>query len=194
MVDVVLFHHVQGLTPGVRALAAALAGTEHTVHTPDLYGGRTFATLADGLARARSLDAPTLRREVDALVDALPGPLVHAGISWGVLHAQRLAQTRPGALGALLLEACLPVGEDGFGPWPAGLPVQVHGVEDDESFAGDGDLAAARDLAERVGPQHAQVFTYPGCDHLVLDASLPTHDPGTTALVVQRARDLLARL
>ena len=193
MTDVVLFHHVQGLTPGVRALAAELAGDEHTVHTPDLYDGRTFTSLEEGIAHVKSLDADATRRAVDSIVAALPQPLVFAGISWGVTHAQRLAQTRSGARGALLFEACFPLGEDGFGPWPTGVPIQVHGMDDDEFFAHEGDLEAARDLVAVTGPQLGEVFTYRGSGHLFVDDSLPSYDPSAAALAIGRGRAFLNR-
>jgi len=193
MTDVVLVHHVQGLTPGVRAFAAALAGAEHTVTTPDLFGGRTFATLDEGLAFARTLDDTAVGRAVDDVVATLPAGFVVAGVSWGVTSAQRLAQTRPGVRGALLFEACYPLGPDGFGAWPDGLPVQVHGRDGDEFFALAGDLDAARELAAAAGPGRGEVFTYPGDAHLFVDSSLPTFDPAAAALAVERARELLAR-
>jgi dienelactone hydrolase len=194
MADVVLFHHIQGLTPGVRALAARLAGQEHTVHTPDLYAGRTFDSIQDGFAFRRTLDAEAVDRLVDDLVTALSGPLVFAGLSWGVSHAQRLAQTRPESLGALLFEACFPAGDDGFGPWPDGLPVQVHGMDRDEFFALEGDLEAAREIAALAGPGRGEVFTYPGDRHLFLDDSLPAYDSAAAALAVTRGREFLGRL
>ena len=194
MTDVVLFHHIQGLTPGVRAFAAELAGDEHTVHTPDLYDGRTFDSIEEGFAYMKSLDADAVQRAVDDAVAALPRPLVFAGISWGVAHAQRLAQTRPGARGALLFEACFPVGEGGFGPWPQGVPVQVHGMDDDEFFAHEGDLTAARDLVALAGPELGEVFTYSGSRHLFIDSSLPSYHPSAATLAVKRSRTLLNRV
>jgi dienelactone hydrolase len=105
MTDMVLFHHVQGLTPGLRDLAARLSDDEHVVHLPDLYGGRTFDTLQEGFAYMKSLDDAEVDRAVDAAVAGLAKGLVYGGVSWGVAHAQRLAQTRPGAGGGdLLLE------------------------------------------------------------------------------------------
>ncbi|MEJ5913877.1 dienelactone hydrolase family protein [Pseudokineococcus sp. 1T1Z-3] len=192
MAVVVLFHHVLGRTPGVRELAAALAGEEHTVHTPDLYDGRTFGSVEEGFAHLQTLDRDALARQADDVADGLAGPVVFAGISWGVFFAQRLAQTRPAAAGALLLEACLPVGDDGFGPWPVALPVQVHGMDADEYFAHEGDVDAARALVAQA--QDGEVFTYPGGAHLFLDSSLPSSDPAATATVVGRARELLARV
>ena len=132
MADVVLFHHIQGLTPGVRALAARWRAGGHTVHTPDLYGGRTFSSIEDGATYSSGVGRPDLAALADEAVAGLPAGLVYAGISSGVMQAQRLAQTRPGAAGAVLLESCLPVsGEWAIGPWPDGVPVQVHGMDAD---------------------------------------------------------------
>ncbi len=49
MTEIVLFHHAQGLTPGIDAFADELRRAGHTVHTPDLYDGHTFDTLEEGL-------------------------------------------------------------------------------------------------------------------------------------------------
>ena len=195
MTQVVLFHHVQGLTGGVRALADGLRSGGHTVHTPDLFGGRTAASVEEGFRLKRTIGEEVLGRRVeDALAD-LPDEVVYAGISSGVMTAQRLAQTRPGALGALLYEACVPVtGEWAFGPWPEGVPVQVHGMERDPFFGLEGDLDAARALVESVGPELGELFVYPGDQHLFTDSSLPSYDAGATALVLERSRALLDRV
>lgn len=195
MADVLLFHHVLGLTDGVREFADALAGERHRVHTPDLYGGRLADTLEDGFAIKNEIGDDTLDALVAEALGDLPSALVYAGISLGVMSAQRLAQTRPDARGALLYEACIPVtGEWAFGPWPDGLPVQVHGMDDDEFFAHEGDLAAARELVEAARPGVGEVFTYPGDRHLFVDSSLPGYDADATALVIDRSRALLDRL
>ena len=124
-----------------------------------------------------------------------PTGLVYAGFSFGVGTAQRLAQTRPGARGALLYEACIPItGEWAFGPWPDGVPVQIHGMDEDPFFALEGDLDAARELVETVGPELAELFVYPGDQHLFTDSSLPSYDADATALVVQRSREFLDRV
>ena len=113
----------------------------------------------------------------------------------GVIPAQRFAQTRPGAQGALLYEACVPVsGEWAFGPWPDGVPVQVHGMDDDEFFAHEGDLDAARELVETIGSDLGAVYTYPGSAHLFLDDSLPSYDAASADLVVERSLEFLARI
>jgi len=194
MAEVVLFHHVQGMTDGVRAFAEALRAGGHTVHTPDLFDGTRPDTIEDGVAHAQSLGDEVTAR-ADRAVAELPEGLVYAGFSFGAAEAQRLAQTRPGARGVLLYESCVPItGEWAFGPWPTRLPVQVHGMEQDPFFALEGDLDAARELVGTVGPELAQLFVYPGDRHLFTDSSLPSYDADATALVVQRSRELLDRV
>ncbi len=195
MAEVVLFHHVQGLTEGVRAFAEALRAGGHTVHTPDLYDGKQLSTVEDGLAHARELGDEVLEERTRQALEELPEGLVYAGVSFGVGTAQRLAQTRPGARGALLYEACLPVsGEWAVGPWPEGLPVQVHGMDRDPFFGLEGDLDAARELVATAGPETAELFVYPGDRHLFTDSSLPSYDADATALVIERSRAFLDRL
>lgn len=193
MAEVLLFHHVQGLTAGVAAFADALRSAGHTVHTPDLFEGRTFATIAEGMAHAQHELTPGVDLIADATAAALPRELVYAGFSFGAMPAQRLAQTRPGAQGALLFESCIPItGEWAFGPWPHGVPVQIHGMDADPVFGGDGDLDAARELVSMV--PEAELFLYPGDQHLFADRSLPGYDAGATDLLVQRVLDFLGRV
>jgi dienelactone hydrolase len=195
MADVLLLHHVQGLTDGVRAFAEQLRAGGHTVHTPDLFDGARPATVDDGVAHVRSIGSQVLQERADRLVAELPAALVYAGFSWGAGMAQQFAQTRPGAVGALLYESCMPItGEWAVGPWPDGVPVQIHGMDKDPFFALEGDIDAARELVETVGPDLAELFVYPGDRHLFADSSLPSYDPDATALVVQRSRALLDRV
>lgn len=195
MAEVVLFHHVQGLTEGVRAFADALRAGGHTVHTPDLFAGELPAAVEAGLELAAGIGTASLRERVDRALAGLPDGLVYAGVSWGVPTAQRLAQTRPGARGALLYEACLPItGEWAFGPWPDGVPVQIHGMDRDPFFALEGDLDAARELVATIGPERGELFVYPGDRHLFTDSSLPSFDADATARVIRHSRLFLDRV
>ena len=189
MAEVVLFHHAQGLTPGVAAFADELRRAGHTVHTPDLFDGRTFASIEQGMEYAEQIGFPgeVIGRGVRA-VEGLPAELVYAGFSLGVLPAQMLAQTRPGARGALLFYSCVPVSAFGSG-WPAGVPAQVHGMDADPIFVGEGDVDAARELVEQA--EDAELFLYPGDQHYFADSSLPSYDPEATALLVGRVLDFL---
>ncbi|WP_344191763.1 dienelactone hydrolase family protein [Pedococcus aerophilus] len=192
MAEVVVFHHVQGLTPGVQAFAEQLRAAGHTVHTPDLFDGATFATIEEGMAHARSVGFGTVLERGVAIAEDLSPELVYAGFSMGAMPAQKLAQTRAGARGALLLHGCIPVSE--FGErWPDGVPVQVHGMEADPFFAEEGgDLDAARELA--ASTDQAEVFLYPGEEHLFTDSSLPAYDAAATALLMERTLAFLDRV
>jgi dienelactone hydrolase len=195
MAEVVLFHHVQGLTDGVRAFAEELSAGGHTVHTPDLFDGERPATIDDGIALVQGIEDEVLSERIGRAMAGLPEDLVYAGFSFGVAIAQRFAQTRPGARGALLYESCLPLtGEWAIGPWPDGVPVQIHGMDQDPFFALEGDLDAARELVAMVGPGLAELFVYPGDRHLFTDSSLPSYDADAAGLVVQRSRELLGRV
>ena len=189
MAEVVLFHHAQGLTPGVIAFADELRRAGHTVHTPDLFEGRTFDSIDEGMRHAEEIGFPgeVIGRGAQA-VEGLPGELVYAGFSLGVLPAQMLAQTRPGARGALLFYSCVPVSEFGSA-WPDGVPAQVHGMDADPIFVGEGDIDAARELVEQA--KDAELFLYPGDQHYFADSSLPSYDPEATALLVRRVLDFL---
>lgn len=192
MAEIVLYHHVQGLTPGVVAFADELRHAGHTVHTPDLFGGRTFATIDDGMAHAREVGfGVLLERGVTAAEDLSSSGVVYAGFSLGVMPAQQLAQTRPDARGALLFHACLPVSE--FGErWPDGIPVQVHGMDADPFFAEEGgDLDAAQQLVAKT--DLAELFLYPGNEHLFADSSLPSYDPAAADLLMQRVLRFLGK-
>jgi dienelactone hydrolase len=187
MAEVLLFHHIQGLTDGVRAFADDLRRGGHTVHTPDLFDGRTFTTLEEGFGFARDRGLDAIRERGVAAAGELPSGLVYAGFSFGVMIAQQLAQNRPGARGALLMYSCIPVAEFGDA-WPEGVPVQIHGKEGDEFF--DEDLPAARELAGSAAA--AELFLYPGDQHLFADSSLDAYDAEAAALLMERVRAFLA--
>lgn len=190
LTDVVLFHHAQGLTPGVQRFADDLGRPGHRVTVPDLFEGKTFATLDAGMAYVEEVGFGAILERGRLAVDGMPQALVYAGFSLGVLPAQMLAQTRPGAKGALFAHACIPISQFG-GRWPPGVPVQVHAMEADPYFVDEGDLEAARALVEST--DEAELFLYPGDEHLFADESLPSYDPAAATLLRQRALDFLGR-
>ncbi|HKY46538.1 MAG TPA: dienelactone hydrolase family protein [Acidimicrobiia bacterium] len=191
MAEILLFHHVQGLTPGVSAFADQLRAAGHTVHTPDLFDGRTFPTLEEGMSHAGAIGFGTILDRGVAAAESLGTDLVYAGFSMGVMAAQKLAQSRAGARGALFFYSCLPVTEFGT-EWPAGVPVQVHGMDADPFFAEEGDLDAARALADST--EEAELFLYPGSVHLFADSSLPSYDPAASELLTRRVIEFLSKL
>ena len=190
MAEVLLFHHAQGQTPGFHAFAEELRQAGHTVHTPDLYAGRTFDTLEAGIAHAKETGFGNLLEAGVRAADALPNELVYAGFSLGVMAAQKLAQTRPGARGALLCYSCIPASEFGAA-WPEGVPVQIHGMDADPIFVDEGDLDAAREIV--ASTRNAELFLYPGDQHYFADSSLPSYDPAATALLTKRVLEFLKR-
>lgn len=191
MAEVLLFHHAHGLTAGVREFADRLRTAGHTVHVPDLYEGRVFDTLEAGLAYVREAGFGAMFERGRAAAEELPSELVYAGFSLGVMPAQMLAQTRPGAKGALFFHACAPTSEFG-GEWPQGVPVQIHGMDADEFFAEEGDLDAARALVEAA--PDGELFLYAGKQHLFADRSLPSYDEQAATLLTDRTLEFLDRI
>lgn len=189
MAEVLLFHHSRGQTAGFLAFADELRQAGHIVHTPDLFDGRTFESIDDGMAHIRGVGFDHLVERGARVADDLPAKLVYAGFSFGVMTAQKLAQTRAGARGALLFESCAP--PDYFGsPWPVDLPVQIHGMDADPFFVGEGDIEYAREIV--ASAKHAELFLYPGDQHLFADSSLPSYDAEAAALLRRRVLDFLA--
>ena len=187
MTEILLFHHAQGLTAGVVSLAARFQVAGHVVHTPDLYDGQTFSDLDEGVAHARSIGFDVLVERGVRLAEDLPADLVYAGMSMGAMPAQTLAQTRPGARGLLVLHSAVSPADLG-GEWPAGLPMQIHTMVDDDW----GDADVARQLDEEL--PDAEVFLYEGDRHLFTDDSLDAYDAEAAAQVEQRALAFLERI
>ena len=193
MTEVLIFHHAQGLTPGITSFADDLRAAGHTVHVPDLFDGRTFRSIDEGMAFIKDQGFDALRERGVRTADGLPSELVYAGFSFGESIAQQLAQTRAGARGALLFYSCIPIsGEWAFGPWPEGVPVQIHGADNDPYFVDEGDIDAAREIVAKVAD--AELFLYPGDQHYFADSSLPSYDAEATALLMTRVLDFLARV
>jgi dienelactone hydrolase len=186
MAEVLLFHHALGQTAGFHEFADELRRAGHAVHIPDLFGGRTFPDIATGMAHVEEIGFDEIIARGERAAEALPVRLVYAGFSLGVLPAQKLAQTRPGAAGALFFYSCVPV--SAFGTWPPGVPVQVHAMADDQMFIEE-DLDAARELVETA--DDAELLLYPGSQHYFADSSLPSYDRGAAELLTQRVLDFL---
>lgn len=189
MTEVVLFHHAQGLTPGVADFADTLRDAGHIIHTPDLFDGRTFDSIEAGMAHIQDVGFEDLVARGIREAEAYSPDVVYSGFSFGVVAAQKLAQTRAGARGALLYYSCVPTSF--FGPWPAGLPVQIHGMDADPLFVEEGDLDAARALVAEV--EEAELFLYAGNQHYFADSSLPSYDPEAAAVLTRRTLDFLSR-
>ena len=190
MTEIVLFHHIQGLTPGVRAFADGLREAGHTVHTPDYFEGRTFDSIEEGAAHCREVGFDEMRRRGVRLAEDLPEDVVYGGFSLGVMAAQYLVQNRPGALGGLFYHGVIDPAE--FGAWPSGVPAQVHAMDADPEFIDAGDLEAATPFLD--SHDEVELFLYPGDGHLFTDSSLAAHDADATKLVLERSLELLDRV
>lgn len=190
MTDIVLFHHVLGLTDGVRSFADLLRAQGHTVRTPDLFEGRTFPTVDEGIGYAGSIGFDEVVRRGRTAAETLPRRVVFGGFSVGVMPAQQLFQTTPEALGALFLHAFIDPAQL-EGTWPGGKPAQVHGMDGDPFFTGDGDLEAAR--AVQAEHPELEVFLYPGGTHLFTDSSSADYDQAAAVQVLERASAFLSR-
>ena len=189
METVLLFHHALGPTDGFLGFADHLREAGHTVETPDLYEGKTFDNLDDGLAYVRQMGFDEFLRRGRQAAETMEPHLVYGGFSLGVLPAQSLAQTRPGAKGALLYHACFPPEEFG-GNWPRGLPAQIHMMRDDPF--GEEDLPAAEALARAA--DDVELFVYPGSGHLFADASAADYDAAAAGLLEERTLTFLDRI
>jgi dienelactone hydrolase len=183
MAEVLLFHHSQGLTHGVLEFAADLTKAGHVVHTPDLFEGRTFGSIPEGMAYVKSVGFGEIAARGVKVAETLTKELVYAGFSLGVVPAQQLAQTREGARGALFFDSALPIQE--FGSWPQGLPVQIHAMDKDEFYLEDADAAKA------LVAEGAELFLYDGDQHLFADSSLPSYDEQAAKLLTMRVLKFL---
>lgn len=190
MAEVLLFHHVMGLTPGVIAFADQLREAGHTVHTPDLFDGQVFESIDAGMGHLREIGFAEMLARGERAAEGLPAALVVAGFSLGVVPAQKLAQTRPGVVGALFFYSCVSVSEFGNG-WPAGVPVQIHAKDADPFFVDEGDIDAARALVAET--DDAELFLYAGEQHLFADSSVAGHDPEASAMLLKRVLSFLAK-
>ncbi len=187
MATVLLFHHALGLTEGLHSFAEVLSESGHVVHCPDLYDGRTFTDVNAGVAHAESIGFTNILAAGVEFAESLPGGLVYAGFSLGVLPAQKLAQTRPGGRGALLYHDVIP-GEFLDGAWPTALPVQIHVTESDPWADHSAVQALARDAED------SELFIYPGNAHLFADASSPEYDAAAAGLLLTRTLAFLDRV
>jgi dienelactone hydrolase len=184
MAELLLFHHALGLTAGCLSFVDELRAAGHVVHAPDLYGGKVFTDLIDGVAYAEQIGFETVLERGRFAAESLPNEIIYAGLSLGAMPAQMLAQTRPGAKGALLFHSCVPTSEFG-GPWPHDVPLQIHMMDADEwVLPPNEDLDAARRLDENVAG--AELFLYRGDRHLFADNSLSDYDESAASLLKQR--------
>ncbi|AHI01976.1 dienelactone hydrolase family protein [Kutzneria viridogrisea] len=193
MADIVLFHSILGLRPGVLAAADRFRTAGHTVHTPDLYEGAVFEDYRLAERKFEQLGVEGLLRRTEESVADLPEDLVYAGFSNGGASAAHLAATRPGALGALMLHSSLPLAMMRLPSWPASVPVQVHYGEGDPWRRQEWVDAMAADV--RASGAGYEYFSYPVNGHLFTDPTLPEeYHEESAELLFQRALAFVGEL
>ena len=186
--EVVLFHSVLGLRPGVRRWAERIRAAGHRVHVPDLYDGVVFDDIATGLRHVEALGGiPALVARSQAAVAELPQDLVYAGFSNGAASAELLAATRPGARGAILMHGALPADS-----WPAAVPLQIHCAAADPWVDWD-DIRALERVAREAGAE-VEVHSYPGSGHLFADDGDADYDERAAELMWERVSEFLKRV
>ncbi len=195
MTTILLFHSVLGPRLGVTDAAERLSAAGHTVHTPDLYRGEaSFDDYEPAMAYVRQLGYPELMARTMAAAEGLPSDIVYAGFSNGGASAELLAATRPGARGALLFHAAMPLAEFELSQWPGTVPVQVHYAKDDP-FRDDPEVIESFAAEVRRSGARYEFFDYPGSGHLFTDPSLDKeYDQASADLLWSRSLDFLARV
>lgn len=197
MAEVVVFHSVLGLRPGVLGAAERLRAAGHTVHTPDLFEGDVFDNIDDGMRNEETLGFREIARRTEEAVAGLPAGLVFAGFSMGIPYAERLTASRPGALGAVLMHGAVPVEEltEYFGVerWPEGVPVQVHYAVDDPWVEAEREVAPLGDAVRGAGAEFEE-YVYPGSAHLFADPDLTEYDHASAEAMWERVVSFLDRI
>ncbi|MFG3255646.1 dienelactone hydrolase family protein [Streptomyces sp. NPDC048172] len=195
MTEIVLFHSVLGIRAGITDAAARFRAAGHTVHTPDLYEGRSFDTYDEAFAFLASIGGiPELITRTQASVEHLPEDVVYAGFSNGGASVLLLTATRPGARGALLFHAAMPLTafEMDF-TWPHGVPAQVHYATGDPYREEAGITGLAAEVRAAGAP--FDQYDYEGTGHLFSDPELPEeYDKESAELMFSRALEFLERV
>ena len=187
MAQILLFHHAGGLTPGVTAFAQTLRDAGHSVETPDLFDGRTFDDVHDGVAHAQSIGEDVMAARVGEIVADMPTDLVYGGMSMGGARAAELVLTRPGAKGAFFLYGAIaPSWWDAT--WPVDVPSQAHVTEDDVWREPE---AEEEYVAQVPG---GELFVYPGSGHLFAEPGHPDYDDEVARVATDRILAFLAAL
>ncbi|MEU6392637.1 dienelactone hydrolase family protein [Streptomyces sp. NPDC046939] len=170
--NIMLFHSTFGLRPAVEAAADRLRAAGHEVWTPDLFEGKTFDTVEEGMAHRDEIGKDELlKRAVLAAAPYSDRGLVYAGFSFGAATAQTLALGDEKAKGLLLLHGTSDIAENAS---VDELPVQLHVAEPDP-FETDDWLTAWYLRMGRAGAD-VEVYRYPGAGHLYTDPDLPDYD------------------
>jgi dienelactone hydrolase len=197
MAEVVMFHSVLGLSPGVLGAADRLRAAGHTVHTPDLFDGEVFDNIDDGMRKEVALGFREIGSRAEEAVTGLPAGLVFGGFSMGISYAEWLTASRPGALGAVLMHGAVPVEAltEYFGVerWPEGVPVQVHYAADDPWVEKEEEVDPLGREVRGAGAEFEE-YVYPGSGHLFADPDLAEYDRASSEKMWERVIAFLDRI
>ncbi|MFE9257905.1 dienelactone hydrolase family protein [Streptomyces sp. NPDC006879] len=188
--NIVLFHSTYGLRPAVRDFADRLAAAGHEVHTPDLFEGRTFDSLEEGMAHRDELGRDELlKRAVLAAAPYSDAGLVYAGFSFGGSLAQHLALADEKARGLLLIHGTADIAEDAA---VDELPVALH-IADPDPFETQDWINAWYLRMRRTGAE-VEISFYRGAGHLYTDPGLPDYDEQAAEATFEGARAFVEQL
>jgi len=191
MGQVALFHSALGVRAGVLDAARRLRAAGHDVTVVDQYDGRSFDDYDEASAFAGEIGFPELMRRAVEATAGLADGFVAAGFSNGGGMAEWVATQRR-VSGVLMLSGALPPEAMGAGPWPAGVPAQIHYAVDDPFRAQPAIDAVA--AAVRAAGAEIEVYDYEGAGHLFTDPSLPAeYDAEATELLWERVLAFSAR-
>jgi dienelactone hydrolase len=185
----VLFHSAYGRTPGMDAIAERFAMAGHTVHTPDVYEGKTFTDAEEGVGHSQEVGFSTLVDRAKAACADLGEEIVFGGFSLGAALAQQMGKNDPRARGVLL---CHGGGFPKPTRWQQQVPVQAHFAVDD-GWRSPGTIETLLESATRAGAQ-AEYFLYPGDAHLFADPTTSDYSEDNAELLFDRALTFLDRI
>jgi Dienelactone hydrolase family len=106
------------------------------------------------------------------------------------LHSLGRGSAVSGDRSRSLAHVLVPAVSEFGGAWPDGVSVQVHGKAGDPFFAED--IEAAQALVDST--EEAELFLYPGVEHLFADSSLPAYDATAATLLIERVLSFLDSL
>ena len=189
---VILFHSALGLRPAVGRFADRLRAAGHVVHTPDLYDGRVFDSLDEGVRYRDTIGGvPELIKRAKKACAQLPAEVVYAGFSLGAAAAQLLAATKPGARGAILMHGAIPPQMLGVNAWPA-VPVQIHYTEHDPWVEAEEVEGLRRAVLE--AKQSCFVYSYTGSSHLFADEDSREYERDAAEAMIGRVIAFLGEI
>ncbi len=170
--NIMLFHSTYGLRPAVRAAADRLRAAGHEVWMLDLFEGRTFETVEEGMAFNDGIGKEELLRR--AVLAAAP----YSSAAWCTRGSRsappsrrpwRSATRRPLGCCSCTARRTSPRARR----WTR--PVELHVAEPDP-FENCNDRPSAWYLQMQRAGADVEIYRYAGAGHLYTDPDLPDYD------------------